>query len=356
MSNQLLIRLQNKYGKIKTGRSGDGHVEFKLCCPFPHSKHRDTNFHLYVNPAKGVYRCWSCGRRGRVADLIEANDLEFQQPVEKVVAVTDVDSLRRVPEPFDGGKGGGLIPVDQLPADHPAIVYLTRIRKRPFDPQELARTFGVFYCNIGRVFGKGTINYDTTNTLIFPVYWRDHRPPYRPMVIGWQSRLLYDPAKLSDAECSAYGLQRNERGEWIRPPKYFTSPGLDKGRALYNYLNARNHSFVVVTEGVFDAFSVGPSAVCLFGKTPTEYQLNLIKTYWSDVILLLDPDARKEMWEAFGNLSRSVRVTSVLLEGHKDAGDMSREEIWRQIAKKIEADQRYSRAAIAGLNLEALTN
>jgi hypothetical protein len=246
--------------------------------------------------------------------------------------------------------------VDQLPDDHPAIVYLTRIRKRPFDPQELARTFGVFYCNIGRVFGKGTINYDTSNTLVFPVYWRDHQPPYQPIVIGWQSRLLYDPAKLTDAECAAYGLQKDERGEWIRPPKYFTSPGLDKGRVLYNYLNARNYSFVVVTEGVFDAFSVGPSAVCLFGKTPTETQLNLLKTYWEDIILLLDPDAHKEMRATFEHLSRSVKVTAVLLEGQKDAGDMERGEIWRQIAKKIEADRRYSKAALAGLKLEEVNN
>lgn len=356
MSNQILQRLQAKYGKVKTGRSGDGHVELKLCCPFTHAKHRDTGFHLYVNPEKGVYRCWSCGRRGRVNDLIDADGLEFQQPRAVVSAVTDVSSLRRVPDPYDVGRGGGLIPVDQLPEDHPAIVYLTRVRKRPFDPQELARTFGVFYCNIGRLFGKGTINYDTTNTLIFPVYWRDHQPPHQPIVIGWQSRLLYDPAKLTDAECAAYGLQKDERGEWIRPPKYFTSPGLDKGRVLYNYLNARNHSFVVVTEGVFDAFSVGPSAVCLFGKTPTETQLNLLKTYWNDVILLLDPDAHKEMRTTFEHLSRSVRVTLVMLEGQKDAGDMPREEIWRQIAKKIEADRRYSKAALAGLKLEEVTN
>lgn len=356
MSDQLLVRLQNKYGKIKTARSSDGHVEFKLCCPFPHSKHRDTNFHLYVNPVKRVYHCWSCGRRGRISDLIEADDLEFQQPIERVAAITDVGSLSRVPDPFDSGKGGGLIPVDQLASDHPAIVYLTKVRKRPFDPQELTHTFGVFYCNIGRVFGKGTINYDTTNTLVFPVYWRDHQPPHQPIVIGWQSRLLYDPAKLNDSECSAYGLQRDEQGKWIRPPKYFTSPGLDKGRVLYNYLNARNYPFVVVTEGVFDAFSVGPSAVCLFGKTPTETQLNLLKTYWDSVIILLDPDARKEMRETCNKLSCAVRVTAVLLEGEKDAGDMPREEIWRQIARKIEADCRYSKSALASLKIEELTN
>jgi DNA primase len=188
------------------------------------------------------------------------------------------------------------------------------------------------------------------------VYWRDHQPPHQPIVIGWQSRLLYDPAKLNDSECSAYGLQRDEQGKWIRPPKYFTSPGLDKGRVLYNYLNARNYPFVVVTEGVFDAFSVGPSAVSLFGKTPTEKQVNLIQTYWDEVILLLDPDANTEMRAAYRRLTLSVRVIHVPLTGAKDAGDMPREEIWRQIARKIEADCRYSKSALASLKIEELTN
>ena len=352
MSDQLLRRLQARYGKVRIARSGDGHVEWRMNCPYSHKNHRDTHFHLYINPEKGVFKCWSCGRKGHISELVDATDVEFKQVQETIAAITSVDSLRKIPDPFDIGKGGGLIPVDQLPPDHPALVYLTRIRKRPFDPQELARTFGVFYCNIGRVFGKGSINYDTTNTLIFPVYWRDHRPPYNPVVIGWQSRLLYDPDKLNDTQCSAYGLQRDEKGAWIRPPKYLTSPGFDKGRVLYNYANARQYPYVVVTEGVFDCFSVGPQAVSLFGKTPTETQLNLLKSYWDDVILLLDPDAGREMRGIFEHLSRSVRVTFVMLEGQKDAGDMPREELWRQIARKIENDRLSGRIAVNALNLQ----
>ena len=356
MSKELFSRLQARFGKVKSSRASDGHVEFSICCPFSHKNHKDSHFHLSIHSEKGVYRCWSCNRRGHVSDLISTDGVEFQQPREVVAAITNVDSLRKIPEPFDIGRGGGLIPVDQLPPDHPAITYLTKTRKRPFPPSELARVFGVFYCNIGRIFGRGTCNYDTSNTLIFPVYWRDHRPPHNPVVIGWQSRLLYDPSKLNDSECNAYGLQRDEKGEWIRPPKYFTSPGLDKGRVLYNYLNARQYPYVVVTEGVFDCFSVGPQAVSLFGKTPTELQVNLLQTYWDEVILLLDPDASKEMKEAYRRLSLSVRVTYVPLTGAKDAGDLLREELWRQIARKIEIDRLQGRATIRMLEPELVSN
>ena len=356
MGKELFSRLQARFGKVKSSRASDGHYEYSICCPFPHKSHKDNHFHLSIHSEKGVYRCWSCNRRGHVSDLISTDGVEFQQPRETVAAITSVDSLRKIPDPFDVGRGGGLIPVDQLPPDHPAITYLTRTRKRPFSPSELAGVFGVFYCNIGRVFGKGTINYDTSNTLIFPVYWRDHRPPHNPVVIGWQSRLFYDPDKLNDSECNAYGLQRDEKGEWIRPPKYFTSPGFDKGRVLYNYFNARKYPFVVVTEGVFDCFSVGPQAVSLFGKMPTEQQANLLITYWPEIILLLDPDAAREMRQLLEAFGRAAKVTAVLLKGAKDAGDLPREEIWKQVSEKTERDHLRCHAAIRSLQPEYASN
>jgi DNA primase len=175
------------------------------------------------------------------------------------------------------------------------------------------------------------------------------------VVVGWQSRLLYDPGKLTENEYSDYGFQRDEKGEWIVPPKYFTSPGMEKGRVLYNYTNARNYDYVVVTEGVFDAFSVGPCAVSLFGKAPTEAQMRLLKTYWERVIMLLDPgDADMEMERAMHELQRSVKVTVVTLQGTKDAGDLPREEVWRQIAEQIKQDEMKIGAAVNSFETPAM--
>lgn len=342
MNPQLLNLLRTKFQRVRQTKASDGHIEYRICCPYCPSKGHgpDRKFKLYIHGVNGKFQCWRCSERGHVRSLVgDAANLNLEQIDQTVTSVTDVRQLDRIPPPYDLN-GGGLIPLTQLDHDHPAILYLTRLRNRPFDPVELTSVFGVCYCNKGRVFGKGAINFDTTNTLIFPLYWPDPKGEGRQVVIGWQSRLLYNPDKLTENEYADYGFKRDEKGEWIVPPKYFTSPGMEKGRVLYNYINARMYDYVVVTEGVFDAFSVGPCAVSLFGKSPTEAQMRLLKTYWSRVIMLLDPgDADKEMARAMAELQRSVQVTVVKLTGTKDAGDLPREAVWEQIAKQIREDE-----------------
>lgn len=350
----IIEKLRQKFRKVRTAKGGDGHVEYQICCPYCISRGHsaDRKFHMYINSVSGLLKCWRCEYHGHLDQLIgKVDGLLANQPAEPaVVAVTSPEVLARIPPPFDIDKGGGLIPIDRLDPDHPAILYLTKTRKRPFDPVELARTFSVSYCNIGKVFRPGGVKFDATNTLVFQIFWHDPDAPGKQVLIGWQARLLYDPDSLSDSECADREFERDAEGNWLRPPKYFTNPGLKKGRILYNYVNARAYRYVVVTEGVFDTFSVGPQAVALFGKAPTAVQLSLLKTYWDDVILLLDPgDAEAEMSRALDELSRAVRVTMVNLKGTKDAGDLSRNEVWRQISAQIELDHKRLAVAAQGV-------
>ena len=134
-----------------------------------------------------------------------------------------------------------------------------------------------------------------------------------------------------------YGFIKDEDGEWKIPPKYMTSPGLDKGRILFNYDNARKHNMVVICEGPFDAISVGLNGVATLGKGVTEYQERLIKAYWKFAVILLDPgDADFEMLKLEQSLRMAIPCVSVNLKGYKDAGEMSTEEIWRQIFAEID--------------------
>lgn len=347
MNAKLLNALRSKFRKVRQAKAGDGHIEFRICCPFCASrgKRPDTKYKLYINGSNGLFHCWRCDYKGHVRSLIgDVTTAAAVQEAAQVKPVTNAETLDKIPPPYNFD--GGLIPINRLDPDHPAILYLTKIRKRPFDPEELASLFGVCYCDKGRVFGRGRINYDTSNTLIFPLYY-PHTKTGRPVVVGWQSRLLYDPDELTENDYIDYGYKRDEAGEWIVPPKYFTSPGMEKGRVLYNYLNARAYDYVVVTEGVFDAFSVGPCAVSLFGKSPTDAQIRTLMTYWERVIMLLDPgDADKETERAMRSLQRAVPVVAVKLAGTKDAGDLSRQEVWRQIAGKINNDAMKQRAVV----------
>lgn len=320
MSVEQTIRrkFQNKVRKTK-GRNG---IEFKVCCPF--CVPPDKKYKLYINPEKygGVYNCYKCGKSGTMTSLLGQ---AYKQQIKQAQMTA---SLKEEPLPEDVPTPGLSTALTQLDSTHPAIEYLTKTRKRPFDPGQLETEYGVRYCWQGRRFGRPESGffYDTTNTLLFPV-WMFNR------LVGWQSRLLYDPEHLDDTQCASLGYPKDEDSEWIRPPKYYTNPGLQKGRVLFNFDGAREFDYVVVTEGVFDAMSVGQAAVATFGKGITEQQAKLLKTYWNTVIILLDPgDTSAESERLISELHRAVDVVHINLEHYKDAGDAPRDEIWKQIA------------------------
>src|SRR5262249_5133737 len=111
-------------------------------------------------------------------------------------------------------------------------------------------------------------------------------------------------------------------------PKYYTMPGMAKGECLYNFDLASAHPFVVVCEGVTDAWSFGPEAVALFGKKLSGPQARLIASTWGQgaVIILLDGDASEEALEAHDALGSSVRKKVIVqLPPEQDPGGLPRD-------------------------------
>lgn len=272
---------------------------------------------LTINTVNGIYKCWRGCMSGTIAKLFNPAVMKL---IDKVAAARQINEARRreaakvrgIPEP------GELIPLAGLGPNHPACQYL---RARSFDPKELGETYGMMYCREGVEFARGVFN--TSNTLVVPMYVDGE-------LVGWQSRLLYNPDTVDDKTCAALNFLQREDGRWIRPPKYFTSPGFAKGKSLFNYDNARKGNVVVVTEGVFDAMRVGCCAVAVFGKSVSSEQLGMLRSYWDIVVILLDPDADEEAQKLHLKLNNSVVVT---LTGYKDAGEAPQEEIWKQIAQ-----------------------
>lgn len=349
--NRLTKLLQAKYGRVRPGNGKHGR-ELQICCPYCVSTglRHDTNYHLSINVNTGAYHCFRCNAKGHAGMLLGLYEVWSSSDRGSSRPVAPVD--RAIPSPHNAAAGGSLVSVDTLPEDHPAIRYLKYSRDRAFDPAQICVEFGytagpvvnsgVMYCDNGNKFMKG--RFDTSRTLVFPVYANTGD---MLKVVGWQSRLLYDPKKLSPAECAALRFPTKADGSYDRPPKYFTAPGFDKGEYLYNVVNARRFSYVVVCEGVFDAMSVGPCAVALLGKSATAHQLDMLKAYWKEVILLLDPgSADADIAYISGELSSTVYTVVVKLQGYKDAGDCPRPELWRQIAAARELQYRKSVSAI----------
>jgi len=299
---------------------GKNGLEFKICCPYCLSRYgkADRGYKLSMNPALNAAHCFRCGFSGPVSRIFRISNAGGP-------AVPKMPEFRRKSE-----APGELLRLSELPDDHACCNYL---RGRGFSVEALDKYFGVMYCQRGKRFAGGL--YNTSNTVVFPV-WMGGK------LEGWQSRLMYNPDKLSEAECETMGFLRDEDGKPIRPPKYFTDPAMRKGECLYNFDLAKKSELAVVCEGTFDAMSVGPCGVATFGKGVTEEQARLLETNWKLVGILLDPgDAGQDMVRLRAML-RQCPSFIVDLKGYKDAGETPSLELWKQI---------YRSAAMAGYDL-----
>ena len=302
--------LQKRYGVVKRSRGKHG-LELIVRCPVCKKQK------LSINANTGMYQCWKGCVSGHVDKLLgDVRAAKFEQAYQ----------VRPQPTRAPGCElPGELIPLVELDQDHQAIQYLVN---RGFDPRELDEQYGLRYCREGRRYAGGL--FDTTNTIVIPIYQNG-------TLIGWQSRLLYSPEKIEDPKVmAALGWKQDEDGDWVKPPKYFTSPGLSKGELLYNYDWARQGNLVVVTEGVFDCIAVGRSAVATFGKGVSDTQMRLCGTYWDLTVLLLDPDAIQDAERLSARYNNCIVVK---LEQYKDAGEAPRSFIWQAIDQAISGNQ-----------------
>lgn len=299
---QLENFLRRRYGFVKRSQGKHG-PELITRCPVCSKKK------LSVNAKSGMYQCWHGCMSGHIDSLIGD------------VKLAKAEFVARKPPPPGFTSPGTLMSLSHLGQEHPAIQYLLR---RGFDPRQLEEYYSICYCSVGKKFAGGL--FDTTNTIIIPVFFNGE-------MIAWQSRLLYDPDKLDERACAGMGFKQDEDGDYVKPPKYFTMPGYDKGKMLWNVDNARRSQVVVICEGVFDAIRVGRCAVATFGKGVTDEQATSLNQYWPLNVVLLDPgDADAEMQKLKSKLPTAVVID---LKGYKDAGEAPQLEIWRQIDSTI---------------------
>lgn len=315
MSIQLEKILQQTYGsRWKKGRGRRG-IEYRICCPFCPKRNGkpDKAFKMYMNPTIDKYNCYKCGARGHLSSLYGTLKSDANTPFQPV--------KRYKPKNID--MPGDVIPLKQAGYDNVAVQYL---RERGFDTDILSDCMGVHYCTSGRTYGDGEdFFFDTTSTIVFPIWMHGK-------MVGWQSRLLYDPDSLDDLGCTRYGIPKNSEGEWVIPPKYMTPPGVAKSEILYNFDNARKSKVCVVVEGPLDVAGVGMCGIGTFGKGISPEQINMMKSYWDLIVLMLDPDGTdSETQQLVYGLRMSVPVVPVKLVGVNDPGDASFVTIWSQI-------------------------
>ena len=121
----------------------------------------------------------------------------------------------------------------------------------------------------------------------------------------------------------------------VEGKEFKNTPGLPKGKVLFNLHRIKTSNIVYVVESSFDAIrldQVGFPAVATLGANVSAAQIRLLEKYFNSVVLIADNDdagmiMRDKLIEKLGPV-----VTSVYIDKkYKDIGDMDDEAI-----KKLE--------------------
>jgi DNA primase len=120
-------------------------------------------------------------------------------------------------------------------------------------------------------------------------------------------------------------------GRSVEGKVFKNTPGLPKSKVLFNLHRVKSAQYVYVVESSFDAIrldQVGFPAVATLGANVSKNQIELLKKYFNNIIVVADND------DAGGNMKDKILDnlggrTSVLHldKQYKDIGDMSDENI-----------------------------
>lgn len=120
-------------------------------------------------------------------------------------------------------------------------------------------------------------------------------------------------------------------GRSVEGKDFKNTPGLPKGKTLFNLNRTKNSRSVYVVESSFDAIRLdqcGFPAVATLGSNVSNFQIDLLKKYFNDIIVIADNDEAGESMvkKLRDKLSSRVSVLS-LDKQYKDIGDMEDSDI-----------------------------
>lgn len=147
------------------------------------------------------------------------------------------------------------------------------------------------------------------------------------------------------------GMQARALPQYQRDSfKYWLHPNCRKSTIVGNIDSAQKLGLAVICEGVFDAISVGAPGVCTFGYVPSAYQKMLLGSLDYGVIWLPDMDDKPDgpetikiateqcrHWNASGQFPRGAHVVKLPA---KDAGSLTRQQVWDAIFAQVPEDMR----------------
>jgi len=259
----------------------------QIDCPFCGKDSR--KWHMGYSIQNHFFNCWRCGSHSAIDTLMELTSLSYRE-CNKLLS--QIDNSYLIKEKIFKPKGKVIIPKgvrDLLPA------HKKYLRQRGFNPDLIAELWGI----------KGIGISSKLNWRIFiPIF-------YQNKIVSWTTRSISNHRNVTRY------INASKKEESI-PHKSL----------LYGEQYAQ-HS-IVITEGPFDVWRIGPGAVATLGLNYSQAQLSKIIQYPIRAICFDNqPVAQKKAKELLDNLSVFPGESYNIVLDSKDAAEASKREIER---------------------------
>ena len=346
----------SEYLDEELGEHKNIHVEKIYHCPFC-----DDNraFKLYVKVSNdntdGLWHCKKCDRSGNpVKFIMEYNHYTFAE-AKDLLSLYDYEITNIEQQAKDMG----------LSVEEQLLLFMGTLKKQ----EELVETklvpppLPVGYRN------------DWTHADAFPflaylankrgLSWSDIRTHNMGFITNGYT--LNATGKQVTLNNHVVILTHDEQGNYqywntrsIEPDPYiktFNCPAKDneysKRTTIFNLNLARHEPNLFLTEGVFDALTLGTGGIATFGKQVTQEQIDLILgsiTPEQNLYIMLDMDAKEQMASLAKKLySKHSNTYIVINPTGKDANDLGREKAYEIIqTNSVLADSRGQMLVLLG--------
>ena len=271
-------------------------------CPF----HSEKTPSFSVNPAKGIYKCFGCGKGGNaISFIMEIEHLNYPEAIRHLGALYGVE----IPETASSGND---ISKDEKKRVYDILKEAARFYYKSFNDPDIGKpareyaakrglskqtldNFGIGYSPIAwnalydYLKGKGYKDAELLNSGIFKKSEKTDKP-----FDLFRGRLMF-PIFDSFGKIIAFG----GRALGDEKPKYINSPDslvYDKRNHLYamNFARKEQSKQLIVVEGYMDAIAMHvagfKNTVAALGTSFTDNQLKLCSRYAEEVVFFFDAD------------------------------------------------------------------
>ena len=336
-------------------------TSYKGLCPF----HDDRTPSFSVSPAKGVYKCFSCGEAGNVVNFIMKHDQMTYPEALKVLAkkygievkerelTTEEKQLENERESMFLVNEWAAKYFQNILHNHVdgKAIGLQYFRNRGFR-DDIIEKFQLGFCLPGKQeFANAALKASYKAEFLVKTGLCFERENGE-LADRFNGRVIFPWLNVSGKVIAFGGRLLDSRTKGISQ-KYVNSPGSEiyqKDHALYGIYQAKKaiakFDLVYMVEGYTDVVSMHQcgieNVVANSGTALSVYQIKLLRRFTSNIVLLYDGDEAGQHAALRGTdmlLSEGMNVKVLLLPDGKDPDELARNLTAEAFRKYIEENQ-----------------